>query len=405
MKGVVFICCILTFNASAARWHVGSHGLATIHEAVQVAAEHDTIYIDHGTYREGNIVLSKPLTLIGSDYPILDGEGKSEIITVRANNVHIEGIHFFHTGTSSMEDLAGVKAIHVSNMILAKNRFERTFFGIHISNSTNCTIRENTLWSSEKSEPQIGNGIHLWRCDHMTIEANEVHGHRDGIYFEFVTRSLVTGNVSYNNLRYGLHFMFSHEDEYHNNTFRNNGAGVAVMYSKTVKMSGNHFDSNQGPSSYGLLLKDIRDSEIGNNHFTENSTGIYLEGCSRSKFERNHFNHNGWAVRLQASCDENVFAYNDFTGNSFDVATNGSLSLNTLENNYWDRYEGYDLNHDGVGDIPFRPVSLYGMIVEKMPTAVMLWRSLMVSMLDRAEKVIPSVTPVNLVDASPRMRK
>ena len=199
--------------------------------------------------------------------------------------------------------------------------------------------------------------------------------------------------------------MFSHEDEYHQNIFRNNGAGVAVMYTRGVHMTGNRFEDNLGASSYGLLLKDIRDSFVEDNRFIKNSVGIYMEGCSRSQFLKNKFIENGWAVRLQASCDENTFKQNEFSANSFDIATNGSISLNKIEGNYWDKYEGYDLNRDGIGDVPFHPVSLYGMIVEKMPTAVILWRSLMVVLLDRAEKVLPAVTPENLVDHYPVMKR
>ena len=229
-------------------------------------------------------------------------------------------------------------------------------------------------------------------------------GHRDGIYFEFVTHSKVEENLSYGNLRYGLHFMFSHEDEYRNNTFRNNGSGVAVMYTMGVTMVGNRFEENWGSSSYGLLLKDIRDSKIERNTFYKNTIGVLMEGCTRSHFKENEFNQNGWALKIQANCDANTFIENNFTSNTFDVATNGSISLNTISKNYWDKYEGYDLNKDGVGDIPYRPVSLYGMVVEKMPTAVMLWRSFLVTLLDRAEKVMPVVTPENLKDEFPAMK-
>ena len=69
--------------------------------------------------------------------------------------------------------------------------------------------------------------------------------------------TIIKNNLSEKNIRYGLHFMFSHSDTYTSNTFKNNGAGVAVMYSKHVKMENNRFEENWGPSAYGILLKDI----------------------------------------------------------------------------------------------------------------------------------------------------
>lgn len=128
-----------------------------------------------------------------------------------------------------------------------------------------------------------------------------------------------------------------------------------------------------------------------------------MEGASRIKVENNQFRENGWALRVQASCDGNTIRGNNFFGNSFDVSTNGHLVLNTFNGNYWDKYEGYDLDRDGVGDVPFRPVNLYAVVVEKMPYGLMLMRSFMVYLLDKAEKIIPSLTPEQLVDDKPAM--
>ena len=135
-----------------------------------------------------------------------------------------------------------------------------------------------------------------------------------------------------------------------------------------------------------------------------NSTGILMEGSNRLMVRNNSFEKNGWALRIQASCDGNLIERNNFSANSFDVATNGSLVLNRFDDNYWDKYEGYDLDRNSVGDVPYRPVSIYSMITERNPTALMLFRSFMVSLLDRSEKVIPGLTPENLKDDHPRMR-
>jgi len=371
-----------------------------------IAASHpgDTLLINPGTYREGNIILEKSLTIIGIQFPVLDGENKYEILTVHAQGVSIRGLKFINTGIASMNDLAAIKALGCKNLHVIDNRFENTFFGIHLANSSFSRIERNQLHANAKSEHQIANGIHLWKCNNIAINNNIIKGHRDGIYFEFVTNSLITNNHSENNVRYGLHFMFSHNDEYRNNRFINNGAGVAVMYTKGVTMIDNVFEHNWGSSSYGLLLKDIRDSFVTGNRFLKNSIGIYMEGSSRIEFNENTFAENGYAVKLQASCDGNTFFKNNFSSNTFDIVSNGDLVLNKINRNYWDRYEGYDLNHDNIGDVPYRPVSMYGMIVEQMPTAVLLWRSFLVFLMDRAEKALPAITPENLKDDSPSMK-
>jgi nitrous oxidase accessory protein len=378
--------------------------IQSLKKAVEIAQQGDTIFVKPGVYKEGNIIIEKSIVIIGESYPVFDGENKYEILTVHANNVTLQGLRFVKTGIASIQDLAAIKLLDSKYVRIFNNQFEDTFFAIHVSNSSHTWIENNELKADAEAEHQIGNGIHLWKCNHITINNNRVIGHRDGIYFEFVTNSLITNNYSEGNLRYGLHFMFSHNNEYRQNTFIKNGAGVAVMYTTGVKMIDNTFELNWGSSAYGLLLKDIRDSEVRNNHFIGNSVGIFMEGSSRIQFTENQFTQNGYAIRLQASCDDNTFSKNNFSGNTFDLATNGTLVLNKVEGNYWDKYEGYDMNKDRIGDIPFHPVSMYSMVVEQMPAAVLLWRSFLVLLMDKAEKAIPAITPENLKDNSPLMK-
>ncbi|HEY0656502.1 MAG TPA: nitrous oxide reductase family maturation protein NosD [Chryseosolibacter sp.] len=400
---LIALVCFFTCEALAATITVRQNG-TSLTRAIAIAKPGDTILIKPGVYSEGNIVIKKSITIIGENFPVLDGDHKVEIFTIHANNVTITGLRLINTGVASINDLAAIKVVNSKGLRIIDNQFENTFFGIHFSNVSQSWIEDNVFTAKAVAEHQIGNGIHLWKCHHITINNNRVKGHRDGIYFEFVTNSLITNNYSEGNIRYGLHFMFSHNNEYRKNIFVNNGAGVAVMYTTGVKMIDNTFDHNWGSSAYGLLLKDIRDSFVSGNTFTENSTGIFMEGSSRIEFTKNSFSRNGYAIKIQASCDDNVFRQNNFIANTFDMATNGSLVLNKVSENYWDRYEGYDLDKNRVGDVPYHPVSMYSMVVEQMPSAVLLWRSFLVLLMDKAEKAIPAMTPENLRDDLPSMK-
>jgi nitrous oxidase accessory protein len=197
--------------------------------------------------------------------------------------------------------------------------------------------------------------------------------------------------------------MFSHGNAYVNNRFMDNGAGVAVMYTERITMRDNVFEHNWGPSSYGLLLKDIRDSEIRHNHFLGNTVGIYAEGSQRLTVEENQFVDNGYAVRIMANCSDNTFTRNNFLGNGFDVVTNSRQSFNTFAENYWSEYDGYDLDQNGVGDVPYHPVRLFSLLAEKAPSSIMLMGSLFVTLIDTAERAMPVFTPETLVDTTPRM--
>ncbi|MES2373893.1 MAG: nitrous oxide reductase family maturation protein NosD [Bacteroidota bacterium] len=370
-----------------------------------IALDGDTILVDAGHYREHTLIITKRVTLKGIQYPVIDGEKKYEIIAVKADGVVIDGFRVVHSGVSSLDDISGIKIYDRKNVVIKNNILEDTFFGIYTQNGTNCVIQNNQITAYSKEEQQSGNGIHCWKSDSMQIIGNSISGHRDGIYFEFVTHSVIWRNQSGKNMRYGLHFMFSHNDSYMGNNFRNNGAGVSVMYSHGVKMLNNVFEENWGDGAYGLLLKEITDSYIEGNSFVRNTSGIYMEGASRITMQKNLFKDNGWAMKIQASCMAINVSKNNFIGNTFDVGTNGTLVLNTFDNNYWDKYDGYDLNKDRIGDIPYRPVSMYSMIVEKNPSAMLLFRSFFASLLDKTEKIIPSLTPEMLKDNKPMMKK
>jgi nitrous oxidase accessory protein len=376
----------------------------SISAAIQAAKPGDTLLVQGGLYREKNIVIDKPLVLLGVNFPVLDGERKYEIISVKADDVTVKGFVLRNSGISSLVDIAGIKIYDRRNVSVIHNKLDGTFFGIYLQNAVNCRVEDNELTAYAASDQQSGNGIHCWKCDSICIIGNSITQHRDGIYFEFVTNSVIWRNHSYNNIRYGLHFMFSHNDAYISNVFHNNSAGVSVMFTHGVKMFNNVFEDNWGDGCYGIFLKEITDSYIIGNRFLRNTTAIFSEGSNRIQMQKNSFTDNGWGLKIQASCQDISVSYNNFTGNSFDVGTNGTLVLNTFNNNYWDKYEGYDLNKDGEGDIPYHPVSLYSMIVEKNPPVMILFRSFITTLMDKTEKVVSSLTPENLKDDHPLMK-
>ncbi|MBK9599148.1 MAG: nitrous oxide reductase family maturation protein NosD [Flavobacteriales bacterium] len=400
---------VLATSASlmAAVWTVGSGNTrAKLAPVLAAAAPHDTVRVMQGTYAEGTLTIDKPLTVIGIGRPVIDGTGgDGNVITITAPDVTVQGFLITGTKVSNMNDNAGIEVERADNVKLLDNVMEHCFFAFHFANARNPTVIGNTInGDPELSETSRANGIHLWHCSGAMVEDNVIRNHRDGIYFEFVTDSHVRRNKSLHNSRYGLHFMFSHRDTYSDNLFQDNGAGVAVMFSKNVDMVRNRFIRNRGASSYGILLKEINDVKIDSNIFIDNTTALLVDGCNRGDIRGNIFQGNGWALRLFANATDCHFTANTFTGNTFDMSTNGNPVYNSFSGNYWDRYQGYDLDHDGTGDVPFRPLSLFAMVNERMPYAVVLSRSLLTQLLDQAERLVPSMTPEGLEDDKPLMK-
>ena len=405
MKNLVYFLCFFCLISNAKIITVGkTYPVKTIKQGLALANDGDTVLVTPGIYKEGNILINKKIIFLGKNFPTLDGQNKFEVVSVAADNVIVKGFKIINSGYAALDDPCGIKVYDRSFVRIENNILDNNFFGIYLQNSKNSIVKNNFIRAYGKQEQLIGNGIHCWKSDNLQIIGNKISGHRDGIYFEFVTNSVIWRNISNRNIRYGLHFMFSNDDSYITNVFKGNGAGVAVMFTKNVKMFNNYFEENWGDSAYGLLLKEIADSYIFNNHFKRNTSGIYMEGTSRIKVEKNVFEANGWGMKIQASCMENEVVNNNYVGNTFDISTNGSLVLNTFNSNYWDKYEGYDLNKDGIGDVPYHPLSLFAVLTESNPSSMLLYRSFMITLLDKSEKVLPSITPDNFVDNTPLMK-
>lgn len=377
----------------------------TIKGGIAIAADYDTLLIKKGTYKEFNIVIDKPLTLLGQEFPVIDGEDQGEIITITSDYVTIDGLFIINVGTSYTSDYAAIRVVKSKYFLIQNVVLEKLFFGIYLEKSQNGRVFHNNIIGDAVEEFNSGNGIQLWYCQNIEVEQNIIQHVRDGIYLEFSDNITIINNTSSNNVRYGLHFMFSNDDVYEHNIFENNGAGVAVMFSKKIKMLKNTFKKNWGTASFGLLLKEINDAEISGNTFEENTIGINIEGSNRIVYKNNGFIKNGWAIKVRGACYTNSFINNNFLYNSFDISYNSKLNDNLFEKNYWSSYTGYDLDKDGIGDVPYRPVKLFSYIVNRTPETIVLLRSLFMDIIDFSEKVSPVFTPDNLLDAMPLMRK
>ena len=379
--------------------------LGSIGEAISQAEPGDEILVRSGLYREHGLIIDKALNLTGENGSVIDGEKTGTILEIRADNVSVSGLTFTNVGKSYTKEYAAILVHRSDGFLIEGNTLRNVFFGILVEKSHLGSIIENEVSSQAVDEAGSGNGIHMWHCSEIEVRGNVVRNLRDGIYLEFVDKSEIRENISADNIRYGLHFMFSNENIYHHNVFRSNGAGVAVMFSRFVTMSENVFEQNWGSASYGLLLKEIYDAEVIDNTFHQNTIGVNIDGSTRINYHGNTFSRNGWAVKVIGACYENDFADNDFLQNAFDISYQGKLNDNQFTGNYWSDYAGYDLDRDGIGDVPYRPVKLFSYIVNKTPESIVLLRSLFMGMIDFSEKVSPIFTPEKLVDEQPLMVK
>ena len=158
-----------------------------IKKALAISNHGDTVIVYAGIYKEGNIAVKKAIYLIGKNLPVLDGEFEHEILTIKSDGVTVKGFHIMNSGKTTMSDPSGIRIYDVKNIVIEGNTLTNNFFGIYLQRTKNCLLKNNIIKSSEEKENRSGNGIHCWKADSIQVIGNRIEGHRDGVYFEFVT--------------------------------------------------------------------------------------------------------------------------------------------------------------------------------------------------------------------------
>ncbi len=405
---IIIINLLTPIYAETLRVCTGACKYRNLQAAIDQAPPYSNIFVEEGIYiLSEEIVISKPIKLIGKEKKsILDGSKIKNVIKIsQTYDVEITGFTIKNSGYSDIQEFAGIYIEKSSNCRIYNNSLLDNTYGIYLAYVQKCIIENNQIISNAINEVQSGNGIHLWYSYENQLKNNFVRKHRDGFYFEYSENLVVENNISVENIRYGIHFMFCHRAKIFNNLFLKNEAGIALMYSNRLELNANQIQYAWGRGLKGLLLKDINDSEIVRNIFSNNTTAFYTDNSNRNKIYKNQFLSNGIAMEILGNSYENEIFNNYFENNLFDVATNSRSNPNLFKENYWDKYKGYDLNKDGYGDIFYRPITLFSFWVSKYPDIFILLRSPMIDFLETLEKVFPVVIPSQLKDEKPVLNK
>lgn len=347
---------------------MAAEGPFSIAEAIASAAPGDTIVVPAGVHH-GSVVIDKSVVLDGQGGAILDGDGSGDVVRVTAEGVTVRGFTVRHSGRSVSEEPTGIRVL-ADRATIEDNRLEDVLYGISLHTSNGHVVRGNDVSSvTDLSPERRGHAIYLWYSTGNLISGNTLHEAKDGIFLGFAEDTRVEGNTVVD-LRYGLHTMYAATLVVEGNTFRNNVAGASLMYSRGMQVIDNEFSGSRSPASgYGLLLKDMDDVEIRGNHIRDNRLGITMEGAPRAPgaflhVHRNLIAGNQVALELFSTADAE-FVENSFIGNLQQVETQGgSLEHRNAwsvdgRGNYWDEYQGFDADGDGIGDLSYRYEGAY----------------------------------------------
>jgi nitrous oxidase accessory protein len=370
---------------------------------IDAAAPGATVAVPAGTYH-GDLVIDRPLRLVGTAGARLLGSGAGSVVRVRAEGVTVEGLDIDGGGEGDLgRDTAG---IHVAapGAVVRSCRVAGALFGIYLREAHGAVVERTTIRGIPGKDPgEKGSGIHVWNTQGFRLIGNDVADVRDGFYIQSSSRGEIRGNTA-RDLRYGLHYMFSDDNVFEDNVFENGAAGAALMYSRRIAFRRNSFLRNRGFASVGLLLKACDDLVAEDNLIADNARGIFLEGSYRNTFRGNVVAASDVALVLYDSCGENRFLGNAFVGNLSPLDLVGRRTDTVFEGNYFSDDDAPDTDGDGRSDRPYRLSSVLDHLRGNLAAADLLSGGPAGAALAAAERTFPVLRPVPVEDPAPLAR-
>lgn len=366
----------------------------------------DTLRVKSGVYI-GNVRLTKRVVLIGENWPVLSANGRGSVVEIVADSCEIRGFIIENSGRRLVDEDAGV-LVHSRGNRLIGNRLRDILYGIYLFEANDNLLADNLIEGLvELDLGGRGSGVHIWNSRCSRLHNNKIAHTRDGIYMQYAPATVITNNMI-SDVRYGLHYMYSDSNIFVDNTFSRSLAGAAIMYSNHIVFRRNRFIQNRDFAAFGLLFQGCSYCVADSNLLADNGIGIFLEAGEQNIFRNNRIVGNDVALEIFSSTDKNVFTNNSFEDNRSPLFLVGKRTGTVWEEdgigNYWSGYEGYDLDADGIGDVPYRIQNIFDFIESRHPSLRLFLESPASQALAAATKTFPIFDISPEQDEHPRMR-
>ncbi len=407
---------LVLFPATGKAW--AAAGNTSLSQLVAEASPGATITVGTGVHH-GTLIITKPLTLVGQDGAVIDGDGEGDVIRIAASHVTVRGLVLENSGASLTKENAGIFVDQkAADVTIADNVLRHVLFGVYLDGPAGTRVLDNRIRGmTELRVPDRGDGIHLWDDTGVLVEGNDVGDTRDGIYIYVSPHNRIIGNRIHD-VRYGVHYMYSNHDTLSDNASYRNTAGFALMMSDHLTVHGNQASDD---TQYGMLMNYVTYSNFAGNRvwairgqeesgrafvFGAGGKGFFVYDSSYDRFHSNRISDCRIGVHVTAGSDNDRFYDNAFVGNRVQVKyVQNSFSEWSWHGigNYWSDYRGWDLNGDGMGDVPYRPNDGVDVLLWKYPTAALLMSSPAVLALRYVQRAFPVFTPPGVQDSHPLM--
>jgi nitrous oxidase accessory protein len=395
---------VFTLPLSAAEWDVPLQPGA-IADTLNRAAPGDTLALRPGTYFE-TVVLDKPVTLDGQGHATLDGGGQGSVITVTVPDVLVRGLTIVGSGSDHESIDSGVQLKEgATGAVVQDNVLLGNLYGVDIHGARDSLVAGNRIEGrQDRRMNDRGNGIYVWNAPGAVVERNDVRWGRDGIFVNSSKRNIFIGN-RFRDLRFAVHYMYANQSEVTGNVSIGNDLGYAVMFSKRVKVIGNLSVNDR---EHGIMMNYTNNSEITGN-LVQNGQNrcAFLYNSNKNTFSGNRFEGCDIGIHFTAGSADNEITGNAFVGNRTQVkyvSTKWDEWSRDGQGNHWSDFAAYDLDGNGIADVPYRPNDAMDHVLWTQPAAKLLLGSPAVQLVRWSQAAFPALLPGGVMDSFPMMQ-
>ncbi len=373
---------------------------------IELTPEGGVLRPEPGRY-SGPVVLKRAITIEGRGEVIIDAEGEGSVLTIEADNTIIRGLRLTNSGESFDQTNAGI-TLKADKVLIENNIIDNTLFGINVLGANDNIIRNNRISSKDTTPSLRGDGLRMWNSHDNLIENNQFIKIRDIYITNSLSNRLQNNYISHS--RIGFELVFSHENELIANRIEHNSTGIVLIYSNDLLIKNNHISHLRSYSGFAMAFKETYGVQILGNEILHCATGLSsnapLDPENILTVKDNNFIYNDIALYFYGEKGGHIIHNNRFEANLLDVQTSapGAALYNDWQGNFWDRYEGFDNDSDGIGDRPYELYAWSDRLWVDVPMTQFFRGALMMDTIDFIERLASFSDPVLILrDKQPRM--
>lgn len=383
--------------------------------ALDTVAAGETVILEPGVYPA--LRLSQTLTLKGEAGAVIDAGGRGHGLYLAAPGIRVFDLDIRNWGADLGELNAGIFiSARASHSEVARVQLTGPGFGIWAESAKGLHLHNNDIEGDTSLRSQDrGNGIHLFDVGESLVAENRIRRVRDGIYINYSHHNRLIGNRM-SELRYGIHYMYSNNNDVIGNHTQRTRTGYALMQSRQLTVTGNLSEQDE---NYGILMNYITYSTIHGNRVSgvrANSRLINPRGAEGkamfayqavgNEISDNWLAHSDLGLHMTAGSEQNQISGNALVGNRTQVRYVSNRSQEWSrdgQGNYWSDYLGWDLDQNGLGDIPHEPNDGMDRVLWQYPAARWLLNAPVVSLLRWIQQQFPVFRGPGVIDSYPLM--